>query len=209
MVVRQCFATYGLTFATIAVLVAGPMVFVASAQPGHGAAGKDSGDKGGDKAEKGDKPGKGDRADRAEKGDNKPGKGDRADKAEKGDKPGKADRADKVEGKGPATSGQVRGQSREGGQASPRENAQVNISHEQRTRVTTIIRERHVRPVTNVNFSISVGTIVPTEVVLVPLPVEVVQIVPDFRGFFFFLVGSQIVIVHPHTHQIATVIAIS
>ena len=41
------------------------------------------------------------------------------------------------------------------------------LSSEQRTKITSVIRGQHVAPVTNVNFSISVGTRVPRDV---PLP---------------------------------------
>ena len=42
--------------------------------------------------------------------------------------------------------------------------AGAKLSTEQRTKITTVIREQHVAPVTNVNFSISVGTRVPRDV---------------------------------------------
>ena len=48
--------------------------------------------------------------------------------------------------------------------------AGAKLSTEQRTRITTVIREQHVAPVNNVNFSISVGTRVPREVSFHPLP---------------------------------------
>ena len=36
--------------------------------------------------------------------------------------------------------------------------AAAKLSSEQRTKITTVIRDQHVAPVTNVNFSISVGS---------------------------------------------------
>ena len=41
--------------------------------------------------------------------------------------------------------------------------AGAKLSTEQRTKITTVIRDEHVAPVTNVNFAISVGTRVPRE----------------------------------------------
>ena len=42
--------------------------------------------------------------------------------------------------------------------------AGAKLSTEQRTKITTVIRDQHVAPVNNVNFSISVGTRVPRDV---------------------------------------------
>jgi Protein of unknown function (DUF1236) len=64
----------------------------------------------------------------------------------------------------------------------------------------------NVQPVTNVNFSLSVGTAVPRDVRLQPLPPDVVELVPQYRGYNFFVVRDEIVIVEPSTYQIVTVL---
>ena len=84
--------------------------------------------------------------------------------------------------------------------------AGAKLSTEQRTRITTVIRDQHVAPVTNVNFSISVGTRVPRDVSFHPLPTEIVTIYPDWRGYEFILVNGQIVVVDPQTFEIVAVI---
>ena len=84
--------------------------------------------------------------------------------------------------------------------------ASAKLSTEQRTRITTVIREQHVQPVTNVNFSISVGTRVPRTVSFHPLPAEIVTVYPDWRGYEFFLVRDQIVVVNPRTLEIVAVL---
>jgi len=84
--------------------------------------------------------------------------------------------------------------------------AGAKLSTEQRTKITTVIREQHVAPVANVNFSISVGTRVPREVSFHPLPAEIVTIYPDWRGYEFFLVRDQIVVVNPRTLEIVAVL---
>ncbi len=48
-------------------------------------------------------------------------------------------------------------------------------------------------PVTNVNFSISVGTRVPREIGYHPLPEEIVTVYPEWRGYEFFLVRDEVV----------------
>jgi len=84
--------------------------------------------------------------------------------------------------------------------------AGAKLSTEQRTRITTVIRDQHVTPVEHVNFSISVGTRVPHDVRFYPLPTEVVTIYPEWRGYEFILVGDQVVVVDPRTFEIVAVI---
>ena len=75
--------------------------------------------------------------------------------------------------------------------------AGAKLSTEQRTKITSVIREQHIAPVSNVNFSISVGTRVPRDVTFHPLPAEVVTIYPEWRGYEFILVGDQLVVIDP------------
>jgi hypothetical protein len=84
--------------------------------------------------------------------------------------------------------------------------AGAKLSGDQRTRITTVIRDQHVQPVTNVNFSISVGTRVPREVSFHPLPAEIVTIYPDWRGYEFILVRDQIVVIDPQSFEIVAVL---
>jgi hypothetical protein len=80
------------------------------------------------------------------------------------------------------------------------------LSTEQRTKITTVIKQQRVAPVTNVNFSLSVGTRVPRDVSFHPLPAEIVTIYPDWRGYEFILVRDQIVVIDPSSLQIVAVI---
>jgi len=80
------------------------------------------------------------------------------------------------------------------------------LTSEQRTKISTTIRQTNVRPVTNVNFNISVGTVVPRDITLHPLPPAVVEIYPDWRPYRFVLVREQIIVVDPATHQIIAII---
>jgi hypothetical protein len=85
----------------------------------------------------------------------------------------------------------------------------AKLSTEQRTRITTVIRNEHVTPVNNVDFSISVGTRVPRErISLRPLSSEVVTIYPEWRGYEFFLVRDQIVVVAPRTLEIVAILEV-
>lgn len=80
------------------------------------------------------------------------------------------------------------------------------LTTEQRTTIRTVIKEQNVKPVANVNFSISVGTRVPRTVTFHPVPTQLVTIYPDWRGYEYFLVGDQIVVVNPRTLEIIAVL---
>ena len=86
--------------------------------------------------------------------------------------------------------------------------ARAQLSTEQRTKITTVIKNQHIEPQTNVNFSISVGTRVPREVHFHPLPTEIVTVYPDWRGYEFFMVRDEIVVVNPRTLEIVAVLDI-
>jgi hypothetical protein len=92
----------------------------------------------------------------------------------------------------------ITGQTAAGGSA--------NLSTEQRTTIRTVIRQQNVQPATNVNFSISVGSRVSDNVHFYPVPAELVRIQPHWRGYEFFLVGNQIIVVNPQTRQIVDVL---
>ena len=85
-------------------------------------------------------------------------------------------------------------------------NAAVNINTQQRTRVAESITRLNVQPLNNVNFALTVGTAVPRDVRLQALPSDVVEVVPQYRGYSFFMVRDEIVIVEPSTYQIVTVL---
>jgi hypothetical protein len=80
------------------------------------------------------------------------------------------------------------------------------LTTEQRTRISTVIKQQNVQPATNINFSISVGTKVPRTVAFHALPTEIISVYPDWRGYEFFLVSNQIIVVNPRTLEIVAVL---
>ena len=85
--------------------------------------------------------------------------------------------------------------------------AGAKLSTEQRTKITSIIRNEHVAPASNIDFAVSVGTRVPRERVhLQPLPSDVVTVYPEWRGYEFFLVRDGIIVVDPNTSEIVAVL---
>ena len=87
-------------------------------------------------------------------------------------------------------------------------NASVNINDRDRSRISQSVARLDVRPLTNVNFSLSVGTVVPRDVRLSTLPADVVEIVPQYRGYSFVLVKDEIVIVEPTSYKIGRRLAV-
>jgi hypothetical protein len=84
--------------------------------------------------------------------------------------------------------------------------AAAKLSTEQRTKITTVIRNQRVEPLNNVNFSIAVGTRVPRDVRFHPLPQEVVTTYPEWRGYEFVLVNNQILVIDPRTFEIVAIL---
>lgn len=85
-------------------------------------------------------------------------------------------------------------------------NVSSNLNEKERTRVSESISRLNAKPVTNVNFSLSVGTVVPRDVHFQPLPADVVEVMPQYRGYNFIVVRDDIVIVEPSTYKIVDVL---
>lgn len=103
----------------------------------------------------------------------------------------------------PAQSGQ--GEQPKQGEATQQN---VNITIEQKTEITQIIKEEKVEPIT-VNVDVSVGVVVPqtVKVKLRPLPPRIVKIVPAYADYLFFLLADgRIVIVEPSTLKIVVIL---
>jgi len=98
---------------------------------------------------------------------------------------------------GPSTTGQG---------AAPVRGA-VNISPEQRTRLHAVFAgERNAPRVNEVDFDLAVGRPVPRTVHFVPVPQAIFAIEPVWRGYDYFIVGDQIVIVNPRSMEIVAIL---
>ncbi len=88
---------------------------------------------------------------------------------------------------------------------SGRSRGAAKLSTEQRSKIITIVRQHKVEPA-HLNVSVSVGTRVPESVHFYPLPVEVIAIYPEWRGYDYILVGSEILVIDPRTHEIVAIL---
>jgi hypothetical protein len=83
-----------------------------------------------------------------------------------------------------------------------------NVTVEQKTQITQVIRETKIEPVANVDFDISVGVEVPRHKIrLHRLPARIVKIVPAYESYeYFLLADGRIVIVDPDTLKIVLIL---
>ena len=83
-----------------------------------------------------------------------------------------------------------------------------NVTVEQKTQITQVIKETKVQPVSNVDFDISVGIEIPRHKIrLHRLPARIVKIVPAYETYeYFVLVDGRIVIVDPDTLRIVLIL---
>ena len=89
----------------------------------------------------------------------------------------------------------------------PGSGAHAQVTTEQRTQIRqTVMQVSDAPRVSSVTFSLSVGTVVPRTVKYMPLPSRVVEIYPAWRGYQFFIVGDQIVVVESDTLRIVAVL---
>ena len=82
----------------------------------------------------------------------------------------------------------------------------IDISSEQKTVIKNTIVETKVKPA-DVDIKVRVGVSVPNTVVLHPLPPRVIELVPAYRDYVYFLLADgTIVIVDPDSHEVVYVI---
>lgn len=99
-----------------------------------------------------------------------------------------------------------RGEATNTGRAQSTTRVSASLQTADKTKLDRAVAKIDVKPVTSVNFSVSVGTAVPDTVTLHPVPSEIVTIIPQYRGYDFFLVKNEFVIVEPQSHKIVDVI---
>jgi len=137
-------------------------------------------------------------------GDQKAGDRQRAQDTQKTDTQkgaqSKPDAKSGTSAQGDNKSGSTSAQSSGGG-------GKVSLNTEQKTKIReTVIRSSNAPRVTNVNFSVSVGTVVPRTVRFAPLPPLLVEINPGWRSYEYFIVNEQIVIIEPGSLKIIAIL---
>jgi len=91
----------------------------------------------------------------------------------------------------------------------PDKSGRIALDVRDRTLVSDIIRQQRIQPVTNINFSLSVGSSVPSSVRLSRISGELADIFPDYRDFSFFIAKEELVIVDSRSYDIVAFVPIS
>lgn len=88
--------------------------------------------------------------------------------------------------------------------------ANVSLNDQQRTQIReTVINSRSAPRVTNVDFSVNVGTVVPRgRIHLVRVPETLIRIQPRWRHYLYFVYNNEIVIVDPRSMRIVSVLPV-
>jgi hypothetical protein len=89
--------------------------------------------------------------------------------------------------------------------------AAVSLTNEQKTKIRTSVLQAGSAPKierSQINFSLSVGTVVPRSIRVVTVPATLVEIHPAWRGFRYFVVADEIIIVEPDTLKIVAVLTV-
>ncbi len=93
------------------------------------------------------------------------------------------------------------------GKASSDSARQVNLTGEKRTRVQSAFHGAgDLKRRTDVNINISVGARLPRDWDYAPVPVTVVEVVPEYRGYLFVYVEDEYLICDPETYEVVAVI---
>jgi hypothetical protein len=96
----------------------------------------------------------------------------------------------------------------QGNASMPMQGNQVSLTPGQRSHIRdTVIDARGAPRVGHVNFDVRVGTLVPRrDIRVIPVPQTLVRIDPGWRGFLYFVVRDDVVIVNPRDMRIVAVI---
>ena len=143
-----------------------------------------------------------------------------AQQDQKGQQGQRAQDAQKQDQKGQDAQKQGDQQKAQGGQKPDQKDAQKSgdtkaggggkaLSSEQKTKVReTVIRSSNAPRVTNVNFSVSVGTVIPRTVRFAPLPPLLVEIYPEWRSYHYVIVEERILIIEPSSFKIIAIVEV-
>lgn len=92
-------------------------------------------------------------------------------------------------------------------QPASRTDVTVNLTNDERTRIrNAVVKQPNAPRVAHVDFALNVGAVVPSRVHVIALPPQIVEIHPAWRGYMYFMVGDEIVIVEPGTLRIVEIL---
>jgi len=108
---------------------------------------------------------------------------------------------------GPRNQETLQGQTqRPAGTTGAARGTQVQVTQQQRTQIHEHFAHFRGERIEHPQFSVSVGVVIPRTVHIQVLPAAIVEIVPEYRGYDYVLVGDEVVIIDPDTLEIVAVI---
>jgi hypothetical protein len=82
-----------------------------------------------------------------------------------------------------------------------------SLTAEQKTKIrTSVLQSGPKVSRSSINFNISVGTVVPRSVHFVTVPQTIVEYYPEWRGYEYFVVDEEIIILDPHSYKIVAIL---
>jgi hypothetical protein len=82
----------------------------------------------------------------------------------------------------------------------------VNLTSEQRATIRQEVLTANAPRANNINFTVNVGTVVPSTVHVVEVPATIIKIHPQWKGYRYFVYNDEIIIVEPRTLKIVAVL---
>lgn len=82
----------------------------------------------------------------------------------------------------------------------------VNLTTEQRTTIRQEVLTSSAPRATNINFTVNVGTVVPSSVRVVEVPATIIKIHPQWKGYRYFVYNDDIIIIEPRSLKIVAVL---
>jgi hypothetical protein len=91
--------------------------------------------------------------------------------------------------------------------ANVRVNGDLHVSEENASRISETLLSRSQNE--KIDINVNVGERLPDSVNVLPLPPEIVELAPEYRGYDYFVENDEIVFVRPTTHEVVGIIETS
>ena len=88
----------------------------------------------------------------------------------------------------------------------PQRGSDVALSQAQEERVRYVLQSHNIIQAEVTDLPLRPGSTVPKDVVLSPLPIELGNIVPDYRSYSYVFIQDRIVIVNTSSREIGLVL---
>jgi|307.fasta_scaffold58545_1 hypothetical protein len=81
-------------------------------------------------------------------------------------------------------------------------------AEQERNAIRSAIMQQRAAPFANTHFRLTPGSVAPPNTVIHPLPPQLRQLHPEWRGYMYFVAGDQIAIVESTTLRIVSILPV-